>query len=503
MRIGPLLFALFALVSGVVLGNTYIPRLPNHDGYWLVPVDDHVEHAPPRPPKLVLIVVDGLRRDRAETMKSARRLAERGQCRSSDQGDYTVSRPVYSLLSTGLEADRSGSRNNDLESPLAAESFWEVARKAGLRVRGSSHLPWWQELFPRGFDAYRHTPNHAVNVFDGTREEDARFDVDLFHPLYVDEMGHQHGARSPEYAAAVRRVDAEIEGLFERLDLERTNVILTADHGHLDGGGHGGEQREIREVLACFAGPGIRHADGGALFDGRLTAPLMSLLAGVPFPAHMRAGEDHLDDLWSVAELEPAFEADRRAAIARFREANAKQLEAWLGGEPATWSALYARERQAQRWRLAAVALAAFAFAAYRARGSTREWLWLLATLGAFWLAHHGVLGDFDYTVINRKEVFVPRAFLVVALATTAAVGLNLALAPKTAPDALSARLFSALVLVMIASAGHVLVYGWPLGFPLPPQPLRYLPFFLPFAQVMLAVAWAITGARVTAPIRS
>lgn len=501
MRIAVLVFALFAVVSAVVLGNTYISRLPNHAGYWLVHVDDRIEpsEAKKRPRRIVMIVVDGLRRDHAETMQSAKLLAARGQCRHSDQGDYTVSRPVYSLLSTGVESDRTGSRNNDQTAPLAAESFWEVARRSGLRVRVSSHLPWWQQLFPRGFDVYRHTPEHEVNVFESTREEDARFDIDLFHPLYVDEAGHHHGASSPEYAATVARADKEILGLLDRVDLDRDDVILTADHGHSDAGGHGGAQTEIREVLACFAGPDIRHGAPDApqirYFDGRLTAALLAILARVPFPANMRAGEDNLDSLWYVVELDPSYEADRRAAVTHFREENARQLEQWLGGEPATWSALYSRERRAQWIRAAVVALVALAFLVHRTRKTPRDLLWLLATLGAFWLAHHAVLGDFDYTVVNRKVTFVPRGFVIAIGAVLASIGVH-RLLRDASPDALARRLFTGLVLVMLAAGGHIVVYGWPLGFPLPSQPVRYVPFFLPFAQAVLAVTWAIQSIK-------
>jgi hypothetical protein len=493
VRFAVLLFALFAVVSALVLGDRYISRLPNHDGYWLVHVDDRVApDAIPsrRPRRVVLVVIDGLRWDQADTMKSAKRLEAKGQCRISDQGDYTVSRPVYSLLSTGLEADRTGSRNNDLTTPLAAESFWEVARRAGLRVRGSSHLPWWHQLFPRGFDEYRHTPNHDVNVFASTSQseekEDAGFDVDLFHPLYVDEMGHQHGAASPEYAAAVARADAEIGGLLDRLDLDRDDVILTADHGHTAGGGHGGEQAEIRHVLACFAGPHVRHRTDRRPFDGRLTAPLLSLFAGVAFPANMRAGEDHLDDLWDIAEVEPAFEADRRAAIARFRAENERQLRAW--GTDGTWTSLYARERNAQWLRIAIMSVIALAWIGAR----RRDVLWLAAALGAIWVAHHLVLGDFDYTVINRKAVFVPKALGAAVLAVLAMIGLHRAMTPGA--RALSSRLLTALVLAMLASAGHVFVYGWPIGFPLPPQPARYLPFFVPFVQLVLGFGYAVAA---------
>src|SRR5262245_45239860 len=122
-RLSAIGFALACVVIGTFLGYGYIPRLSNHAGYFLVSVPDEAR-APDgwRPRHTVFIVVDGLRLDAAERMKVTRELERFGQCRISDQGDYTVSRPEYARLSTGVEVDRSGARNNELTTPLAAES---------------------------------------------------------------------------------------------------------------------------------------------------------------------------------------------------------------------------------------------------------------------------------------------------------------------------------------------------------------------------------------------
>ena len=312
-----IVWSIACVVVGAVLGTTYIPRLSNHAGYWLVPFDDvPIAEPPPRPRHTAVIVVDGLRRDAAETMASARSLGESGQCWISDQGDYTVSRPVYALLSTGVEVDRTGARNNEETSPLAAESIWQVARQAGRTVHGSSHLPWFRELFPDGFDTFTLARTHADDVLAVPELAD----IELLHPLYVDEAGHHHGAASAEYRAAVARADLEIGRLLARLDLTQDLVVLTADHGHRDAGGHGGAQPEIREVLLCVAGRNIRHADGAFVrFDGRATAPLLSVLLGLRFPRHLRAGEDGLDAIFAIADVPEAWAVDRRRAVDRAR----------------------------------------------------------------------------------------------------------------------------------------------------------------------------------------
>ncbi len=498
-RQAALFFAIACVAIGAFLGERYISRLPNHAGYFLVAVADEVRAPIARRPRhTAFIVVDGLRRDAAEQMKVTRQLEASGQCRISDQGSFTVSRPEYALLSTGLEVDRTGSRNNDLTAPLAAESIWQVARASGLAVSGSSHLRWFAQLFPEGFDRFTHLEPHTADVFAASHG--ALLDLNVFHPLYVDEQAHHHGAASPEYAAAVARVDFEIASLLGRMDLSQDLVILTADHGHRDEGGHGGAQDEIRNVLICFAGAGVARRSDRAAFDGRSTAPALAYLLGLRFPRNMRAGDDGLDVIWEIARHAPeneAYVADRRAAVERFRAENRRALEAWLGDSPGTWPRLYAREASAQAGRAAFVAILAFlgAIATFRARrmtlrASAATLMWLASALLTLWVVHHLVLGDFDFTVINLREQYVPRAAFVTLAAALLAVGAHL-LAICGEPQRLADDQLVLVGLVLVANVGHVYVYGWPLGFPLPGQAARYFPFLGAFALASYALVAA------------
>jgi hypothetical protein len=79
----------------------------------------------------------------------------------------------------------------------------------------------------------------------------------FIHILRVDTAGHRHGGDSPEYRAAATEADAILEALVE---LDRSaRWFLLSDHGHLAGphGGHGGEEREVRQVEGCIVGPGL------------------------------------------------------------------------------------------------------------------------------------------------------------------------------------------------------------------------------------------------------
>lgn len=483
-----LAFLVLAAVVAGWLGSSYIGRLSDHAGFWLVPLENTVGvPLVERPRRAVLIVVDGLRRDAAETMDVTRTLGAAGQCRVMNQGSWTVSRPVYATMSTGVEVDRSGVRNNDDTSPLAAESIWQVARRSGWRVHGSSHLPWWKELFPDGFDAYATARDKSENVFLAPLGE-----LSLYHPLYVDEAGHHDGGFSRAYDAAVRRADREIAGLLAHLDLERDLVVFTSDHGHLARGGHGGTQREVAEVLTCFAGPHVVRRTDRPTMSGQAMSAALSLFLGVPFPRHMRAGEDRLDEVFGIADLPDDYLADRRATVERFRAASEATLAGWLGGAPGTWSRLYARERAHHdgRFAVAGIVLVIGLFLGIR-REPARMWLWLLLSLVAIWVAHRLVLGPLEFSAINLKERFVPKAFAATFLAAGGATFAHRWTRRPFAPDQVT------LVAVLLyLNVAHVPVFGWPLGFPLPSPSMRYVPFFLCFAAVGNAMIGLVATLR-------
>jgi hypothetical protein len=409
---------------------------------------------------------------------------------------------VYAMLSTGLEQDRTGARNNDEKSPLAADSVWQAARRAGLEVNAVSTLPWWRELFPDGFSRY--------DVATGEDDCFARAelaDLNLVHAIDVDAAGHAHGAASHEYAAAAQRVDRELATFLARIDFAEDLVVLTSDHGHTSYGGHGGPEPELTHVLTCFAGRGVaRRANVGAM-DARSLGPALAFFMGLPFPKTMRAVEDDLDVLFDVADpsaFSLEYLADRRDAIRRFRASNEAALAKWLDGEPANWSRLYARERRAQMARLAlgsAVLLVAFALVVWRrglgARGAAEFVAWAGLSIAVTLAVYAAVRGSLDFTSINAR-----REFLVAASTVCAGVGVVAGLvhrwvfadARRLARDrALLAGLGAGALLV------HVLVYGWPLGFPLPGAGALFFPFLAPIfvaVHAALGAASCVTSWR-------
>jgi hypothetical protein len=477
-------------VLGYWLGDNYIPRLSNHSGYHLVQAGQGKPELEPRtqPRRVVVVVVDGLRADYARKMKSARRLDEAGACLPMSVGRLTVSRPIYAILSTGLEADRTGARNNDETSPLAAESIWKSAREAGKVVNGASSLRYWQELFPVAFDRYVVEESSKLNIF----EQVELGDVTLIHVIYPDSAGHDHGAASKQYREAVERTDLELSGLLDGLDLSRDLVVLTADHGHVDRGGHGGPQASISKVWTCFAGPAIASSGTPKRFDARTFAPTLAVLMGVAFPGNMRAGDDQLDSIWRLVD-EDALGRDyveaRKKEITRMRAANATAIEGWSADGISSWTDFYQRERLRQLLRMGMTIaiivmlwLLALIVGYRRISRVALHGAWMVGLLAASGAVYVLMRGSFDFTSINLRSIFVASSSIAILGTAVLAVALHLFMVRST--RSLAFDLLVVAALVVAAGFGHRLVYGVPLGFPLPGRYELFFPF--------MAAAWAL-----------
>ena len=484
-----LLFAccMVGLCMSAAFGRSYSDRHSSHAGFRQVEVIDTLV-APNdlrRPRRTVLVVFDGLGYLEAQTMRSLSLLQAQGQCRKTHVGALSLSRPVYAVLSTGLEQDRTGARGNDDTSPLAAESVWEVARTAGRTVSVVSELAWWRELFPGGFDKYL-LADRTENFFRLAPPAD----LQVIHPLYIDEAGHEHGAASPLYQAAVARADRELAEYLATLDLTRDLVIVTADHGHASHGGHGGPQDRVAHVLTCHAGVGVRRSPEPGALRSTTIAPSLALLLGLPFPAHMRAGDDDLDALWELADP-AAFPAgyldERRATVERFRVENAAQVQSWSPASAGSWDRFHALSRRSQLLRaLPCLALLVLLFVGQaRMHRRLAPGDWRSAVFGGCFViaAHLGVValqialrGSFDLSSVSHREQFLQFTVALALAWSAAAVGLHL-----LARRSLAALMIDWSALSLVGTTlclAHPLALGWHVGYPAPSPAVFFFPYF-------------------------
>ncbi|MCC6620764.1 MAG: alkaline phosphatase family protein [Deltaproteobacteria bacterium] len=233
--------------------------------------------------RTVLVVVDGLRLDRLPLLGLDRAPAWRRAACTLETVLPSFSRPAYVALSTGVPPALSGVHTNDHEGPARLESLWELARRAGL----TTHLladgtDWWVELFPEAFTRTLLVPK-ADFVRAVAAEGLGARDVLLLHWVAADDEAHDFGV-GPAYDDQVRAAGALVRDLMARLDPARDVVLVTADHGHIDRGGHGGPEPEVMTVPLVAFGRGITDAPScrGSIVDVPAT---VAALIGLPPPA--------------------------------------------------------------------------------------------------------------------------------------------------------------------------------------------------------------------------
>jgi hypothetical protein len=454
----------------VMLADSYPRRISAPRGHFLVQHHDDGAHAPfDRPETVVVTVADGLGAEAANHTRAVAWFRAHGRCFATNVGSPSISRPVYAVLSSGVEQDRTGVRGNDAHDPAPVRSVWENAREAGWTVRVVSSLPWWKELFPRGFDEYVELPQEA-DFFDEVHAHE----LDLLHVLYIDHAGHEQGAGSREYVAAVRRFDSELGSLIARTNLDASLLVLTADHGHSIIGGHGGSDPRVATVTTCFAGKNVRASPAEGTLHSTAIAPALAILTGVPFPPHMRAVDDDLDTVLTLvrddAKTRPYLD-DRMLAVQAFRARNRELLVRQTGGV-GSWDEIYRQRRRSQNWHW--VIVLALLGAVLGATSRLFPLLWglgsVLVITGAFWVTR----GSFDLTAMNTG--FAARtAALWLTLGATSIVLLSWLRGGADEALRMQAR---CTVLLLGLTLGHIAVYGLTLGFPLPPPALLFMPYF-------------------------
>ena len=222
-----------------------------------------------------VILIDGLGEPTAATLPNWSSLCKRGITLRVDVGFPTVSLPVQISLWTGHTQQQTGVVFR-ADRPLLPPLMTSIpAQVPGSRAVAESHgyivrSIGFANALPLMLDA-----DHPAKDFDidawkagawlpAAREavaSDAR--LAFVHVLRVDTLGHQKGGDSEPYRKAAAEADAILGELVALAPDARW--FLLADHNHLPRGGHGGEERFIRQVQHCIVGPDVAPASGGPI----------------------------------------------------------------------------------------------------------------------------------------------------------------------------------------------------------------------------------------------
>lgn len=247
--------------------------------------------ATPVADRVVLVIVDGLRADAADSMSSLTALRRYGADLMLTAPQPSLSYPNWTTILSGTTPDYHGVVTNWHEGAAPVETLLDVADRAGTAyaVVGPSDIA---TLFPAATRADDSFFREWSDEYLSTTYVDATLDIArrskprliLLHLPDIDEAGHDYGGASREYAQTVARVDSDLRRLIEGLQDSRTAFIIVADHGHIDSGGHGGWEDEVVNVTGVIAGAGVLIRQGAAGLED--IAPTVAVLAGLPSPRH-------------------------------------------------------------------------------------------------------------------------------------------------------------------------------------------------------------------------
>ncbi len=435
------LLSLLSLLSlGGLLGFTHV-RMQRRPA-WAV---DRPQAAAPTPlaRRVLWIIVDGLRRDAVEGMPTLRRLAAEGRRFDATSELPTLSQPNYTAMATGAEPEATGVRLNAGGPRFTGRTIVDTVGPAHVASYGDDSR-WLGALFPAGRIVGTELAQRPEfeRLLAATGEPARLF---LAHFSAPDVTAHRVGAATSEYKAACAAVDATLARWVGLLDREQDAVLLVADHGHLDRGGHGGPEPEVRNGVLVLWGAGITPGGPAPARNRDVAATLASLLGAMAPP--LSRGRDLLGRIPAPeAALPPAPEL--HVAALGFLLAILAVLLALAG---ATRKAL-------------AVAI-----------------VWSLLFWVAFAIRH-----DLSYSTVNKAVYFVPYLVVMAVLASAGAVLVARAL--RVHHEAVRVALLTAAV-AGLPLVPVTLLYGlWAPVERLPAPSLQFLPV-MAFASLGLAAA--------------
>lgn len=243
---------------------------------------------PVRSRHVVIVGIDGVRLDtmRAAVTPALDHLAGQGflaVVRVNDAGP-TISGPGWSTILTGVLATDHGITGNDF-SPNRLDEFPDVVHQitAALPEVVSYVSASWAPLVSSasGGPLFRASGILPATDSDGEHDLDdadalvAAGSAEFIETLaseqeavvfgYLgnpDEVAHAVGTGA-EYVASIERADTRLGQILSAIDARPTRsdetwtTIVVTDHGHLDGGGHGGESDLERTAWIIAAGDSI------------------------------------------------------------------------------------------------------------------------------------------------------------------------------------------------------------------------------------------------------
>jgi hypothetical protein len=240
--------------------------------------------------RVVLVVVDGLRVDVFDRMDYVSLLKDQAAFYVLRTGQPSLTLPSSAVIATGAWQDVTGVTTNWFEGPPRQDSLFSLAKDNGLPAAIAGEEAWGKLFGGQASRTFTPAWNDAYTTFDErTLAKAIEFLSEkpallLVHFVDTDMAGHDFGGASPEYLKCARHIDTLIAGLHRRL-ADDSVLIVTADHGQIDKGGHGGWENVVTHVPFLMCGKCVRPGRFGSAKQTDI-APTVAALLGLPIPPY-------------------------------------------------------------------------------------------------------------------------------------------------------------------------------------------------------------------------
>lgn len=204
----------------------------------------------------------------------------------------TLSGPGWSTLITGVWPDKHNVKDNTFTGQKFAQypdflTRIETAKPSLSTYAVSSWAPLTDTVFSSKVDTRVSTPSAEYDTGTTARAVDrlrtGNPDAVFVQLDNVDHAGHSYGAASQQYLDAVHGVDTQVGQMVAAVKARATYasedwlIMVTADHGHTDAGGHGGSSWPERQTFMIATGPTL--AAGSVRHDVKMPDVAASALA--------------------------------------------------------------------------------------------------------------------------------------------------------------------------------------------------------------------------------
>ncbi|MGW3462910.1 alkaline phosphatase family protein [Streptomyces olivaceoviridis] len=248
-----------------------------------------VAQAATRTPKVLVIGLDGALLSRIKDADAPHLDALMSAGLTAPSSIYanplapTLSGPGWSTIITGVWPDKHNVKDNAFTGARFTQypdflTRAETAKPALSTYAVASWAPITDTVFSAKVDTRVSTPSAEYDTGTASRAvarlRDGNPDAVFVHLDNIDHAGHTYGAASQQYLDAIHGADAQVGQLVAAVEARPTYaaedwlIMVTADHGHTDAGGHGGSTLQERQTFLIATGPTL--APGSVRYDVKM-----------------------------------------------------------------------------------------------------------------------------------------------------------------------------------------------------------------------------------------